>query len=938
DPDLQTVIIGLFLSMYILALFGNLLIILTVSSDSRLHTPMYFFICNLSIVDIGFISTTVPRVIVDIQTHCPVISYVGCLTQMSLFIIFGCMDNMLLAVMAYDRFVAICHPLYYQVIMNPSRCGVLLLGSFLFSIMELQLHHLAVLKFFTCENFIEIPSFFCGPSEVLELVHFDTATNNIVRYSNGTLFGLFPISGIIFSYYKIVSSIIRSPSSSGKHKTFSTCGSHLSIVGLFYGTGLGVYFSSSLSHSPRRNAVASVMYTVVTPMLNPFIYSLRNKDIKNLEFEKAKENLRVRTGKAENWEGRELGRQRTGKAEVNWEGRGHSLRWLLMISTDDPGLQTVLIGLFLSMYILALFGNLLIILTVSSDSHLHTPMYFFLSNLSIVDIGFISTTVPRVIVDIQTHCPVIPYVGCLTQMKMSLLIIFGCMDNMLLAVMAYDRFVAICHPLHYQIIMNPSRCVSGDWWIAYPQSKVLWLCCKQPFLIELNFYSLNVQEIHLSPSALPAFGFTVALFGIIFSYYKIVSSIIRLPSSSGKHKTFSTCESHLSIVGLFYGTGLGVYFSSSLSHSLRCNAVASVMYTVVTPMLIPFIYSVRNKDIKKFFNMLIVISRFQLFYGFKDPQKEQKCSRNVNIRNSTCIPEFHFIQLSENPDLQNVLIGLFLSMYILALFGNLLIILTVSSDSRLHTPMYFFLSNLSIVDIAFISTTVPRVIVDIQTHCPVISYVSCLTQMSLFLIFGSMDNMLLAVMAYDRFVAICHPLYYQIIMNPSRCGVLVLGSFLFSLLELQLHYLAVLNFFDCENFIEVSNFFCGPSEVLELVHFDTVTDTIVRLSIGTIFALLPISGIIFSYFKIISSIIRSPSSSGKHKTFSTCGSHLSIVGLFYGTGLGVYLSSSLSHSPRSNAVASVMYTVVTPMLNPFIYSLRNKDIKSALRKILSSAF
>ncbi|XP_027242310.1 olfactory receptor 7E24-like [Cricetulus griseus] len=308
------------------------------------------------------------------------------------------------------------------------------------------------------------------------------------------------------------------------------------------------------------------------------------------------------------------------------------------------------------------------------------------------------------------------------------------------------------------------------------------------------------------------------------------------------------------------------------------------------------------------------------------------------MRNTTSVPEFHFIQLSEDPDLQPVLFGLFLSMYILALLGNLLIILTVSSDSHLHTPMYFFLSNLSMVDIGFISTTVPRVIVDIQTHCPVISYVGCLTQMSLFIIFACMDDMLLSVMAYDRFVAICHPLYYQVIMNPSRCGVLLIGCFLLSLLELLLHYVAVIKFSNCKDYIEISNFFCDLSEVLKLADFDTFTQNIVRYCVGALFGLLPISGIIFSYYKIVFSIMRSSSSSGKQKTFSTCGSHLSIVCLFYGTGLGVYFSSSLSHSPRSNAVASVMYTVVTPMLNPFIYSLRNKDIKTALRKILSRAF
>ncbi|XP_012981732.2 olfactory receptor 18-like [Mesocricetus auratus] len=306
--------------------------------------------------------------------------------------------------------------------------------------------------------------------------------------------------------------------------------------------------------------------------------------------------------------------------------------------------------------------------------------------------------------------------------------------------------------------------------------------------------------------------------------------------------------------------------------------------------------------------------------------------------NATSTPEIHFTQLSEDLDLQPVLFGLFLSMYVLALFGNLLIILTVSSDPHLHTPMYFFLSNLSMVDIGFISTTVPRVIVDIQTHCPVISYVGCLTQMSLFILFGCMDNMLLAVMAYDRYVAICHPLYYQVIMNSSRCCVLLLGCFLLSLLELLFLYVAVLDFSNCEDIFEISNFFCDPSELLKLACFDTFTSSIVRYCVGGLFGLLPISGIIFSYFKIVSSIMRSSPSSGKQKTFSTCGSHLSVVCLFYGIGLGIYFTSSLSQSPRNNAVASVLYTVVPPMLNPFIYSLRNKDIKTALRNILNRIF
>ncbi|MBZ3881276.1 Olfactory receptor 7E24 [Sciurus carolinensis] len=306
----------------------------------------------------------------------------------------------------------------------------------------------------------------------------------------------------------------------------------------------------------------------------------------------------------------------------------------------------------------------------------------------------------------------------------------------------------------------------------------------------------------------------------------------------------------------------------------------------------------------------------------------------MDIQNSTGISEFHLLGLSENPDLQSILFGLFLSMYLVTVCGNLLIILAVSSDSLLHTPMYFFLSNLSLADIGFISTTVPTMIVNILTHNRVISYVGCMTQMSIFTIFGCMDYMLLTVMAYDRFVAICHPLHYLVIMNPRKCGFLILMSFFFSLLESQVHIFLI---FQITNFkdVEIDNFFCDPSELLNLSCSIIFSNNIVKIFLGSIYGFFPISGILFSYYKIVSSILRISSSGGMYKAFSTCGSHLAVVCLFLGTGFWVYLGSTVSHSPRKGAVASVMYTVVTPMLNPFIYSLRNRDIKGALRRLHS---
>jgi olfactory receptor len=204
--------------------------------------------------------------------------------------------------------------------------------------------------------------------------------------------------------------------------------------------------------------------------------------------------------------------------------------------------------------------------------------------------------------------------------------------------------------------------------------------------------------------------------------------------------------------------------------------------------------------------------------------------------------------------------------------------------------------------------------------------------MSFIIIFGSMDDMLLTVMAYDRFVAICHPLHYQVIMNPHICVLLVLASILFSVLNSQLHNLIVLQFTYFID-VEISNFCCEPAIILNLDCSETFMKTIVTYFVGIIYGFCPISLILLSYYKIISSILKIPSSGGKYKAFSTCGSHLSVVCLFYGTSVGIYLGSAISHSPRKGVMSSVMYTVVTPMLNPFIYSLRNKDIKSALRKL-----
>ncbi|XP_045404265.1 olfactory receptor 7D2 [Lemur catta] len=308
----------------------------------------------------------------------------------------------------------------------------------------------------------------------------------------------------------------------------------------------------------------------------------------------------------------------------------------------------------------------------------------------------------------------------------------------------------------------------------------------------------------------------------------------------------------------------------------------------------------------------------------------------MEAENQTGVTEFILLGLSEDLELQSILFGLFLSMYLITVLGNLLIILATISDSHLHTPMYFFLSNLSFIDVCFSTSIIPKMLVDMQTGSKAISYRDCLTQVYFTMFFPILDTLLLTMMAYDRFVAICHPLHYMVIMNPRLCALLVFVTWFIGVMTSLLHISLMTHLTFCKN-LDIPHFFCELTQILKLACSDTFLHSVLIYFMTGALGVFPLLGILASYLRIASSIRKMSSSGGKQKAFSTCGSHLSVVSLFYGTGVGVYFTSAVTHSSQKISVASVMYTVVTPMLNPFIYSLRNKDMKGALGRLLGKA-
>uniref|UniRef100_A0A8D0RVW9 Olfactory receptor n=1 Tax=Sus scrofa TaxID=9823 RepID=A0A8D0RVW9_PIG len=302
-------------------------------------------------------------------------------------------------------------------------------------------------------------------------------------------------------------------------------------------------------------------------------------------------------------------------------------------------------------------------------------------------------------------------------------------------------------------------------------------------------------------------------------------------------------------------------------------------------------------------------------------------------RNDTIVTKFIFLGFSDHPQMKVFLFVLFLGIYLLTLAWNLSLIALIRMDSHLHTPMYFFLSNLSFLDIGYVSSTAPKMLSDIITEQKSISFVGCATQYFFFCGAGLTECYLLAAMAYDRYAAICNPLLYTALISHTLCLKMVagayVGGFLSSLIET---YLLYRHDFCGPN--TINHFFCDLRPILVLSCSDTFIIQVVIFLVAVVVGVVSALVLLLSYGYIVATVLNISSAKGRSKAFSTCTCHLTAVTLFYGSGLFMYMRPSSSYSLDRDKVVSVFYALVIPMLNPIIYSLRNKEIKRAMRKVM----
>nr|XP_023398166.1 olfactory receptor 8K3-like [Loxodonta africana] len=301
--------------------------------------------------------------------------------------------------------------------------------------------------------------------------------------------------------------------------------------------------------------------------------------------------------------------------------------------------------------------------------------------------------------------------------------------------------------------------------------------------------------------------------------------------------------------------------------------------------------------------------------------------------NLSVLNEFILTGITDRPELQAPLFGLFLIIYMISMVGNLGIIILTKIDSKLQTPMYFFLRHLAITDLGYSTAVGPKMLANFVVDENTISYYFCATQLAFFIMFIASEFFILSAMSYDRYVAICNPLCYTVIMSRRMCWVLVTISYLYSTFVSLLVSIKIFNLTFCGHNV-IRHFYCDILPLLSLLCSDTHEIKLVILVLSVLDLTSSLLIVLVSYTLIIVSIIKLSSAEGRHKAFSTCGSHLSVVVVFYGTLIFMYLQPNSSHSFDTDKVASIFYTLVIPMLNPLIYSLRNRDVKYALDRAL----
>ncbi|KAM4690453.1 uncharacterized protein WCC33_017841 [Rhinophrynus dorsalis] len=608
--------------------------------------------------------------------------------------------------------------------------------------------------------------------------------------------------------------------------------------------------------------------------------------------------------------------------------------FVLLAFSSFHHLQIILFIIILLMYIVSVTGNFAIIFLVQFETLLHSPMYFFISVLAALEMSFVTVTVPKLLANLIVANRTISFIGCFVQLYAFNAL--GVTECYLLSVMAFDRDLAINNPLRYKTIMNQEFCIEL---VALPSMFSFFIALIPTIFTaklefcgpnEVNHFFCDLAPIQNLACSNPFISNIVTSIAAVFAsltpfiiimvcYIHIIITISKIKSAEGKRKAFSTCSSHLIVASLFYGSVIIVYIRPKGS---QYDKFLALIYTVIIPTLNPFIYSLRNHDVK------VTLSKSKMLRLLQGSFTDCLLFIIMKELNKTMVKEFVLLAFANLQEFQILLFSVILVVYIICVMGNIAIIVLTRLEPSLHTPMYFFVSTFSALEMLFVSAIIPKLLANLISADRGISFIGCFIQLFVSDALGSTECCLLAVMAFDRDLAINNPLHYSSIMSHKSCKAFAMFPWIFgfgivivpTILTAQLEF--------CGS-NKINHFFCDFAPLQSLACSNLFICKLVTSSAATIVSVVPFIIIIGFYIHIIITISQIKIAESMKKAFSTCSSHLCVASLFYVTAIIVY---GRPQGSQYDKYLALMYTVVTPLLNPFIYSLRNKDVKEAFRK------
>ncbi|KAM8804059.1 LOW QUALITY PROTEIN: uncharacterized protein V5649_006047 [Rhynchonycteris naso] len=609
-------------------------------------------------------------------------------------------------------------------------------------------------------------------------------------------------------------------------------------------------------------------------------------------------------------------------------------KFILWGLTNDPELQVVIFLFLFFTYILSVTGNLTITILTLLDSHLETPMYFFLQNFSFLEISFTTVCIPRFLVSLVTKDRTISYMNCMAQLFF--FIFLRVTEFYLLAAMSYDSYVAICKPLHYTTIMSNSVCyqlvfsswVTGFLIIFPPLILALklefrassisdhFICDSSPLLRSCS----DTHFLELMSFFLAVVTLMVTLMLVILSYGYIIKTILKFPSAQQRTKAFPTCSSHMIVVSISYSSCIFTSIKPSANDRVTSSKGVAVLNTSVASLIEPSLYTPRNQQVKQAFKDMVQKVLFVELHLIW---------HKAVMRNHKAITTFILLGLTHDPKLQVLLFVFLFLTYLLSVAGNLIIITLTLLGSHLKTPMCYFLQNFSFLEVSFTTVCIPRFLYTMITGDNTVTYNACATQLFFVFLFGA-RFFLLAAMSYDHYMAICKPLHYMTIMNNRVFTTLVLCCWFAGLLVILPPLGMGLQLEFCDSNV-IDHFGCDASPVLQITCSDTVLIERIVLSSAVLTLIITLVCVVLSYTYIIKTILIFPLPNKGEKAFSTCSFHIIVVSITCGSYIFIYIKPSAKEGVAINKVVSVLTTSVAPLLNPFIYTLCNKQVKDAFK-------